>query len=69
MKRDNKYIFRQSRLDHDGSQLYERVEGGVVVEDDLDIQQVVERINAGVGDVEPGPSRRPEDRRRKWRCR
>jgi intein/homing endonuclease len=68
MRKEAKIKFVKTR-EEDGDSLYDLIIDGEVVERDLDIKQVVERINARDEDIPPLPSRRPEDRRQQRRRR
>ena len=68
MRKEAKIKFVKSR-EGDGCSLYDLVVDGKVVESELDIQQVVERINAQDEDIGARHTRAPEDQRRPFRRR
>lgn len=68
MREEAKIRFVKSR-EEDGCSLYNLVVDGKVVESELDIQQVVERINARDEDIGTRHIRAPEDQRRPFRRR
>lgn len=63
MEASTQIKFVKSR-EEDGSSLYDLVIDGKVVETDLDMQQVVERINARDEDIGTRHTRAPEEARK-----
>lgn len=68
MKHYTQIKFVKSR-EEDGDSLYDLIIDGEVVERDLDIRQVVERINARDEDIGARRCRAPEDKHRPMRRR
>ena len=68
MRKETRIKFVKTR-EEDGCSLYDLIVDGEVVESGLDIQQVVERINARDEDIGERHTRAPENERRPFKRR